>query len=52
MRRVPDPTLCRELLGVEAHVSLEEGLLRTIDWQRKRHEDDGSLPRHGSATGT
>lgn len=34
MRRVPDLTLCREILGVEAKVSLEEGLSRTIEWQR------------------
>jgi len=34
MRRVPDTTLCKKLLGVEAQVSLEEGLLRTIEWQR------------------
>ena len=35
MRRVPDPTLCKKLLGVEAKVSLEEGLRKTIAWQRK-----------------
>jgi len=34
MRRVPDVSLCRELLGVEAQVGLDEGLTRTIDWQR------------------
>ena len=35
MRRVPDTTLCKKLLGVEAQVSLEEGLARTIEWQRQ-----------------
>lgn len=34
MRRVPDTTLCKRLLGVEAKVSLEKGLRRTIEWQR------------------
>ena len=34
MRRVPDTSLCKQLLGVEARVSLEEGLKRTIEWQR------------------
>lgn len=34
-RRVPDVNRCRELLGVEARVGLEEGLRRTIDWQRR-----------------
>lgn len=34
MRRVPDTTLCKKLLGVEAKVSLDEGLKRTIQWQR------------------
>ena len=35
MRRVPDTSLCKKLLGVEAQVSLEEGLRRTIAWQRE-----------------
>lgn len=35
MRRVPDTTLAKKLLGVEAKVSLEEGLINTIAWQRK-----------------
>lgn len=34
MRRVPDTTLCKQILGVEAQVSLEDGLTRTIEWQR------------------
>ena len=35
MRRVPDTTLCKEILGVEAQVDLDEGLSRTIEWQRR-----------------
>lgn len=35
MRRVPDPDLCERLLGVRAKVTLEEGLTRTIEWQRR-----------------
>lgn len=35
MRRVPDTSLCKKLLGVEAVVSLDDGLRQTIDWQRK-----------------
>lgn len=34
VRRVPDAAKARELLGVAARVSLEEGLTRTIAWQR------------------
>jgi len=34
MRRVPDTTLCKKLLGVEAKVGLDEGLVKTIEWQR------------------
>jgi UDP-glucose 4-epimerase len=34
MRRVPDPALCKRLLGVEALTPLDEGLERTIAWQR------------------
>ncbi len=33
-RRVPDVTRCERILGVKARVGLEEGLLRTIEWQR------------------
>jgi len=35
MRRVPDTSLCKRLLGVEALVSLDDGLLKTIEWQRE-----------------
>jgi UDP-glucose 4-epimerase len=34
MRRVPDVSLCEKLLGVRARVGLDEGLSRTIEWQR------------------
>lgn len=34
-RRVPDTTLSRKLLGVRASVSLDDGLSKTIEWQRK-----------------
>ncbi len=35
MRRVPDTALCAKLLGVRAKVSVDEGLKRTIEWQRR-----------------
>jgi UDP-glucose 4-epimerase len=34
-RRVPDTALCERLLGVRARVDLDDGLTRTIDWQRR-----------------
>ncbi|MBU7587104.1 MAG: GDP-mannose 4,6-dehydratase [Nostoc sp. TH1S01] len=34
-RRVPDSSKCERILGVKAGVSLEEGLYRTIEWQRR-----------------
>ena len=34
MRRVPDVGRCKALLGVEARVPLDDGLARTIAWQR------------------
>lgn len=33
-RRIPDTTKAHDLLGFKAQVSLEQGLLRTIEWQR------------------
>ena len=33
-RRVPDVTLADRILGVRATVTLEDGLTRTIEWQR------------------
>ena len=35
MRRVPDVELCARLLGVRAQVGIDEGLARTIAWQRE-----------------
>lgn len=35
MRRVPDITFSEKLLGIKAVVSLEEGIAKTIEWQRK-----------------
>jgi UDP-glucose 4-epimerase len=34
-RRVPDVSRCECILGVKAQVGLEEGLIRTIEWQRR-----------------
>lgn len=41
-RRVPDVSRARDLLGFEAKVGLEEGLRRTIEWQRTAPE--GTAP--------
>ena len=38
-RRVPDVSKCEQILGVKAVVSLEEGLSRTIEWQRRVSEN-------------
>jgi len=35
MRRVPDTSLAERILGVKARVGLDEGLSRTIEWQRR-----------------
>jgi len=34
MRRVPDTSKLREMLGVTSQVSLEEGMRRTFEWQK------------------
>lgn len=34
--RIPDTRKAEKLLGFRAHVELEDGLLRTIDWYRQR----------------
>jgi UDP-glucose 4-epimerase len=34
-RRLPDVSRCEKILGVTARVGLEEGLARTIAWQRR-----------------
>jgi UDP-glucose 4-epimerase len=41
-RRVPDTSLSQEILGVKATVPLDEGLKKTIEWQREamRVRDD------------
>jgi len=41
MRRVPDTSLSEKLLGVSAKVSLDEGLERTIAWQKKAVAERG-----------
>lgn len=38
MRRTPDVSLSQRILGVSARVGLEEGLSRTIEWQRVEME--------------
>jgi len=43
IRRVPDNTLCKKLLGVSAQVSLEEGLKKTIVWQIKKIEQEALI---------
>jgi len=52
MRRVPDTSLCERLLGVKAQVSVDEGLARTIEWQREfaassDQASDSELSSHG-----
>lgn len=34
MRRVPDIRKCEAILGVRARIEIDEGLTRTIEWQR------------------
>ena len=41
MRRIPDITRAREILGFEPRVDLEEGLRQTIAWQIQRRHDLG-----------
>jgi UDP-glucose 4-epimerase len=40
-RRVPDITKARRTLGFEPQTNLEEGLLKTIEWQRSLEEEEG-----------
>ena len=47
MRRVPDLTKMRRILGLETYVPLEEGLSRLWSWYR-RVSDDGGGVRTGS----
>ena len=39
MRRIPDITRARSLLGFEPEVDLEDGLCRTINWQISRRKE-------------
>jgi UDP-glucose 4-epimerase len=41
MRRVPDTSLSEKLLGVSASVSLDEGLRKTIEWQKQAVAERG-----------
>ena len=43
MRRMPDLTRARELLGFEAKVDLETGLRETIRWQIERRRELGQV---------
>lgn len=47
MRRIPDLSRAKELLGYVPQVSLEEGLQRTIQWQYQRMALLGELPTSG-----
>ncbi len=49
MRRVPDTRLCEKLLGVRALVSLDEGLKRTIEWQRQVTASSSARPAAGGS---
>ena len=42
MRRVPDIRKCERLLGVRAQIGIDEGLSRTIEWQRRVSAERGS----------
>ena len=46
MRRIPDITRARTLLGFEPRVDLEDGLTRTIEWQVARRKDLGIDTSH------
>jgi len=46
MRRIPDITRARTLLGFEPKVDLEDGLTRTIKWQVARRKDLGIDTSH------
>jgi UDP-glucose 4-epimerase len=55
LRRIPDVSKAERLLGVRAKVSLEEGLSRTIEWQRRIAEGgDGhqSYSAHAERAGS
>ncbi|MGZ5037438.1 MAG: NAD-dependent epimerase/dehydratase family protein [Usitatibacter sp.] len=46
MRRIPDITRARTILGFEPRVDLEEGLRRTIEWQVGRRKATGVATPH------
>lgn len=43
-RRIPEQTLCEQVLGFRPAVPLEQGLPRTIEWQREAMRRAGTLP--------
>jgi UDP-glucose 4-epimerase len=43
-RRVPDNTKMKSILKVNADISLEDGLRRTIEWFQKAHFDASKTP--------
>jgi UDP-glucose 4-epimerase len=43
--RIPNVNKARELIGFEAEVSLEEGIMRTASWYRERLADLPPLPK-------
>ena len=45
-RRIPDLSKSKAILGVSAQVALEEGLRRTIEWQRSRVHLTASIDAH------
>ena len=50
-RRVPDVSRCERILAVKATVGLEEGLTRTIEWQRRITEVASEARRRGRLGG-
>lgn len=50
MRRIPDLTKSREILGFEPKIALEQGLIQAIEWQIKRRRELGMPePKEGCA---
>ena len=43
MRRVPDTTLCKRMLGVEAEVSLDDGLRRRSTGSARSRRQDAAV---------
>ena len=42
-RRIPDRTLCKRVLGYAPAITLEQGLPKTIEWQRVAMQQAGLL---------